>query len=356
MVAFTTILIATAAILYAVASPLLGGSSGRNALPSWFLNEEAGTNRVSVIDTLENSFNSIIPGHWNANRMHGSSDMSLDDDTVHGGATDPEPVAVPARAVSRPYRDSAPVAGKVFFDTPDGPRACSGTAVRDPARPGTSNLVWTAGHCVHKGAGGSWFRNIVFVPSYNDQGLAKAAAQRAPLSKIAPFGTWWADGVETSPQWISKGKDNGGPGAAFDFAVLHVRPPADASSLQESLGDAATVRFDVPAVTSISSVTVLGYPAAAPFSGEELFACQGRPSRLSVGTKDEPTMYRTGCTMTSGSSGGGWFSSSADGSFTLVSNTSIGGSNNTWIAGPYLGRQAQDTYTSVSERFSVSDQ
>ena len=53
---------------------------------------------------------------------------------------------------------------------------CSGTVVKDPRNPGKSNLVWTAGHCVHAGQAGGWYRNIVFVPAYNDKGKSAAAA------------------------------------------------------------------------------------------------------------------------------------------------------------------------------------
>ena len=51
-------------------------------------------------------------------------------------------------------------------------------------------------------------------------------------------------------------------------------------------------------------------------------------------------MYRIGCTMTGGSSGGGWFRM-VDGKTVLVSNTSIGPTDNTWLAGPQLGQGAK---------------
>ena len=70
---------------------------------------------------------------------------------------------------------------------------CSATVVEDPAHPGKSNLVWTAGHCVHAGKKGGWYRNIVFVPSYNDAGkTAAAAAERRRGREVAPYGVWWA--------------------------------------------------------------------------------------------------------------------------------------------------------------------
>ncbi|CAM5329610.1 trypsin-like serine peptidase [Streptomyces chartreusis] len=300
--------------------------------------------------------NPVVPGLWTPDRM--AEAESIDNPVANdlgedAGISDPEPRAVPAASEKTPYRDNAAVIGKLFFDTPDGPSVCSGSAVADPARPGASSLVWTAGHCVHAGANGTWFRNIVFVPSYNDEALEGAARGNASQGQVAPFGTWWADHAETSPQWIEQGGPSGGDGAAFDFAVLHVRPPdsSGATSLQETIGQAAPVWFDAPSATRIPAIKAWGYPAASPFDGERMFSCQDRPGRLSVNA-DQPTLYRIGCTMTGGSSGGGWFAQNTDGALALVSNTSIGPADNTWLAGPRLGADAKRVYGAVSDRFS----
>ncbi|MEU6603455.1 trypsin-like serine peptidase [Streptomyces flaveolus] len=202
------------------------------------------------------------------------------------------------------------------------------------------------------GAKGGWFRNVIFVPSYNNDGLSGTAERDAPLNQVAPFGTWWADWAETSPQWISEGTDVGGNGSPFDFAVLHVRPQSGTtSSLEEMIGGAAAVRFDAPEAVSLPTASVWGYPAEQPFDGNNMFSCRDRPGRLSV-SKKEPTLYRIGCTMTGGASGGGWFAPGLDGSLSLISNTSIGSTSHTWLAGPPLGRQAEKVYQTVSDRFA----
>jgi hypothetical protein len=54
--------------------------------------------------------------------------------------------------------------------------------------------------------------------------------------------------------------------------------------------------------------------------------------------------------MTGGSSGGGWFRV-VDGRTKLVSNTSIGPSDNTWLAGPQLGAGAKALYENMSEEY-----
>ncbi|MFE5894840.1 hypothetical protein ACFQ6E_38745 [Streptomyces sp. NPDC056462] len=242
------------------------------------------------------------------------------------GTTDPEPDPVPAQPQAATYHDNAAVMGKIFFDTPDGPSECSGTAVEDPARPGRWGLVWTTGHCVRGGAGGDWFRNIVFVPSYNNLGLEGAARQSAGEDRIAPFGTWWAS-------WAQR--------------------QGEAASLQEMIGQAAPVWFGAPSATRLNEMAAWGYPAEAPFDGEWGFSCRDRPGRLSIRLR-QPVLYRIGCTMTGGSSGGGWFARSTAGGLELVSNTSIGPTDNTWLAGPRLAESARELYPRVSDKVGSS--
>jgi hypothetical protein len=55
--------------------------------------------------------------------------------------------------------------------------------------------------------------------------------------------------------------------------------------------------------------------------------------------------------MTGGSSGGGWFARNTGGALALVSNTSVGPADNTWLAGPRLGAGAKEVYSAVSDRF-----
>ncbi|GAA0463664.1 hypothetical protein ABZ951_12550 [Streptomyces sp. NPDC046215] len=306
--------------------------------------------------------NPIIKGHWKPEMMKDarSSDKTLATQGAAGsapgasgdqGITDPEPSPVKAKSVALPYHRNAAPVGKVFFDSPQGHMVCSATVVKDPAHPGKSNMVWTAGHCVHSGKKGGWFRNIAFVPSYNDKGLPGSQVNTAPVQDVAPYGMWWADWAQTSGQWISQGAETGGAGAPYDFAVLHVKPEAGSGkSLEETVGNALTVDFDAPQVKSIRSMGAWGYPAAPPFDGQKMYDCIDKPGRLTI-EPSQPTMYRIGCTMTGGSSGGGWFAV-RDGKTVLVSNTSIGPSNSTWLAGPRLGPEAKGVYDALSRKFA----
>ncbi|MEV6550593.1 hypothetical protein AB0M57_18050 [Streptomyces sp. NPDC051597] len=294
--------------------------------------------------------NPVVDGLWGPERMAGATEgeRAFDGRHMPRGVSDPEPDAVPARPVARPYGDHEPTAGRLFFDTPKGPAACSGTVVRDPAHPGRSNLVWTAGHCVHSGKDGGWLRNIVFVPGFDKRGPTAAGASNS----AAPLGIWWADWAQTSQQWIDRGTAGAGAGAAFDFAVLHVRPAAGAvKSLEETAGAAADVGFDAELSGSRGPVDIVGYPAGRPFDGSSLFHCADRPGSFSVAA-EQPDMYRMGCTMTEGSSGGGWLVRRGDGGLVLVSNTSLGSRPAAWLAGPHLGADARRLLTEVSGRFA----
>ncbi|KUH37442.1 hypothetical protein ATE80_18090 [Streptomyces kanasensis] len=301
--------------------------------------------------------NPIIEDLWDPDRMREAEepDRPVDDGDLSGdeGVTDPTPRRVEATRVATPYHGSAPEAGKLLFDGPKGSMVCSATVVKDPAHPGKSNLVWTAGHCVHAGKNGGWYRNIAFVPSYNDKGLSTDRSEAATREDVAPYGVWWGDWAQTSEQWIDQGAPVGGQGAPYDFAVVHVTPEkgSGGKSLEETVGSALPVDFAAPAAAGIAEMEATGYPAAPPYDGEKLYRCADKPGRLSL-KAGQPTMYRIGCSMTGGSSGGGWVATGGNGEPALVSNTSIGPVTAGWLAGPRLGAEAKGVYTAVSEKFA----
>ncbi|MDK0522696.1 hypothetical protein [Streptomyces sp. ML-6] len=299
--------------------------------------------------------NPVIEGLWKPERMKSAKDpaktLAAGDVSGGQGVSDPEPAPVTAVREKTPYHDYAAPVGKVFFDSPEGSMVCSGTVVKDPENPGKSNLVWTAGHCVHAGSKGGWYRNIVFVPAYNDEGKSAAALKNAQPQEVAPYGAYWADWATTSGEWITGGGPTGGEGAPYDYAVLHVKPERGTKSLEETVGNALAVEFDAPEISRISGMGAWGYPAAPPYDGLIMHKCVDRPGRLSI-SPSTPAMYRIGCTMTGGSSGGGWFVKGRDGKSVLVSNTSIGPVTSGWLAGPQLGAGAEEVFTTMTDKFA----
>ncbi|MFE6977613.1 trypsin-like serine peptidase [Streptomyces sp. NPDC057682] len=327
-------------------------------LDQWKNGEWKNWDKDTWLREAKDFVNPIIEGLWDGDRMRDADkapEQPVDND-ISGdvGVTDPTPVPVRAVGVRTPLHDAAPESGKLFFDSPEGSMVCSATVVQDPAHPGKSNLVWTAGHCVHAGKKGGWYRNIAFVPSYNNTGLSiDELRKNPPKEKIAPYGVWWGSWAQTSQQWIDQGASVGGLGAPYDFAVLHVTPEkgSDGKSLEETVGSALPVDFNAPAVPKIAAMTATGFPAAPPYDGQKLYRCQDKPGRLSL-TEDDPTMYRIGCSMTGGSSGGGWVATGQDGKPALVSNTSIGPVTAGWLAGPRLGKEAKGVYDAVSKKYA----
>ncbi|MFE7621893.1 trypsin-like serine peptidase [Streptomyces sp. NPDC057496] len=299
--------------------------------------------------------NPVIEGLWKPERMKSAKDpaktMAAGDVSGGQGVSDPEPAPVTAVREKTPYHNYAAPVGKVFFDSPEGSMVCSGTVVKDPENPGKSNMVWTAGHCVHAGSKGGWYRNIVFVPAYNDEGKSAAALKNAQPQEVAPYGAYWADWATTSGEWITGGGPTGGEGAPYDYAVLHVKPERGTKSLEETVGNALEVEFDAPEISQISGMGAWGYPAAPPYDGLIMHKCVDRPGRLSI-SPSTPAMYRIGCTMTGGSSGGGWFVKGRDGKSVLVSNTSIGPVTSGWLAGPQLGAGAEEVFTTMTDKFA----
>lgn len=130
-----------------------------------------------------------------------------------------------------------------------------------------------------------------------------------------------------------------------------MKPENGGKSLEETVGNALAVDFNAPEAKDISAMGAWGYPAAPPFDGQLMNKCVDRPGRLSI-SPGTPTMWRIGCTMTGGSSGGGWFITGKNGKSELVSNTSIGPVTSGWLAGPRLGQGAEQLYKAMSTRFA----
>ncbi|MHC3394785.1 hypothetical protein ACLQ2E_35835, partial [Streptomyces lavendulocolor] len=130
----------------------------------WKNGEWRNWDRDTWLREAKDFVNPVIEGLWKPERMRSATSptktMAAGTATGDQGATDPEPRPVEAVAEEKPYHRNAAPVGKVFFDAPGGSMVCSATVVKDPKNPGRSNLVWTAGHCVHAGKEGGWYRNI----------------------------------------------------------------------------------------------------------------------------------------------------------------------------------------------------
>ncbi|WP_194891085.1 trypsin-like serine peptidase [Catenulispora pinisilvae] len=268
----------------------------------------------------------------------------------------PLPAPVAAHELPGPYTTgSGAVTGKLFFyrqgDANSGNYyVCSGTVIKSQ----NASLVWTAGHCVHDGKGGTWHLGMVFVPAF-DNSDGDPNVDPSDLSAYAPLGTFSAVHVWTSPEWVKTGDDHGGD-LAHDYAVIEVGRNADGQTLDSAIESAGAkpvpMWFNAP-TQQAPQISIRGYPAAEPFNGMSQWGCTADSVQLLNVAELGPDAkeYRAGCDLTGGASGGGWFAHApgqASGDVSLVTNTSVGSAHNAhggnWLAGPYLDANAKQLY------------
>lgn len=157
----------------------------------------------------------------------------------------PSPTVVPGRT-DVPARPVVPESARAHVVDPGSRLAvgalfsgdghyCSASVVDSPK----GNLVLTAAHCVHDGAGGGAFTNVTFEPGYHDG--------------TAPFGVWAVSQIFVAPGWEATSDPD------LDFAFLTVHQDGNPASL-ESLTGANRLGSDRGYT---NTVAVTGYPDSA---------------------------------------------------------------------------------------------
>lgn len=201
--------------------------------------------------------------------------------------------------------------GKVFFTMGGSNYVCSGTATTS----GNGDVVTTAGHCLNEGPG-AYATNFAFVPAYENG--------------ARPYGTWAAETLLTTTQWANSGDFNHDVG----FAVM-----AENSSGQSLTGVVSSypIAFNLGYGLAFDAY---GYPAATPYNGQTLWRCSGVAGRDTRGTTD----HRLPCSMTGGSSGGGWITS---GKLNSVNSFGYTGERDV-MYGPYFGNVEQSIYQAAA--------
>jgi V8-like Glu-specific endopeptidase len=146
---------------------------------------------------------------------------------------------------------------------------CSASVVHSPA----GDLVLTAAHCVHDGAGGGYYTDMVFEPGYHDG--------------VAPFGKWAVTQSFVAPGWAATSDPD------LDFAFLTVHQDGNPDSL-ESLTGADELGLDFGFT---NDVTLTGYPD----DGEVPVTCENTT------TQQDFYQLQMACTgFPQGTSGGPW--------------------------------------------------
>ena len=158
---------------------------------------------------------------------------------------------------------------------------CTGSVI-NAANKGT---VWTAGHCIHSGGGGTgnYFSNFIFVPDADNNS--------------EPWGRWTWKYANTTVGWQNSGNLH------YDVAAIAFNSQAAHGNLQDWTGSQGYKFNQGQAWTGVNT---FGFPQdgyqRTDFSGNDLWYCFGNTSR--VGTFDD--LIQINCDMHHGASGGPW--------------------------------------------------
>ena len=196
--------------------------------------------------------------------------------------------------------------GKVFFTLGGNDYVCSGTATTSANK----DVVTTAGHCLNEGPG-RYATNFAYVPAY-DNGAR-------------PYGTWVAENLYAPSSWATSGDFNHDVG----FAVMAEQGGKSLTEVTGSYPIAFNRGYGL-------SFDAFGYPAAKPYNGQDLWKCSGVAGRDTRGTTD----HRLPCSMTGGSSGGGWITG---GVLNSVNSFGYKGEKDV-MYGPYFGDVEQTVF------------
>jgi hypothetical protein len=170
--------------------------------------------------------------------------------------------------------------GKVFFtnQTNHLNYVCSATVVNSEGR----DTVWTAGHCVHGGAGGTWHANWTFAPNYHNG--------------VDPYyGLWTANQLWTRTAWASSSDLTEDMGVA----IMNTRNGYHIVNYTGGQGIAWNYSKNYYAYD-------FGYPQAPPFDGTKLIGCVGTTFPEWVFLWWSADTIGLHCDMTGGASGGAW--------------------------------------------------
>ncbi|MEU6603384.1 hypothetical protein ABZ944_41215, partial [Streptomyces flaveolus] len=96
-----------------------GSTAGQSRLQTWLSQGWKDWSASAWHRKPGDFYNPTIKGHWSPDRMSDSTDpdMSMGDAATGAGVSDPEPRPVPAHPTTPPYHFTAPMVGKVFFDS-----------------------------------------------------------------------------------------------------------------------------------------------------------------------------------------------------------------------------------------------
>ena len=289
--------VAGAALGTALTLAALAGAPGATAAPS-----DTGVERHAAATTKAEQ--QRVRDYWTPARMKAAIPMEKAKQFTKGKPgtnTGAEAVQVPA--------DSR--FGKVYFTLGNANYVCSGTATSST----NGDVVTTAGHCVNEGPG-DYATNFAFVPAY--------------WNGDRPYGTWVAETLLTTSQWANQGDFDHDVG----FAVMAEQGGQSLTQATGSFPIAFNLGYNL-------TFDAYGYPAARPYDGQTLWKCSGTATIDTTGSSAD---HRLPCTMTGGSSGGGWITG---GKLNSLNSFGYRGEKDV-MYGPYFGNTEQAVYNAAA--------
>ncbi|AEA28983.1 hypothetical protein Psed_6915 (plasmid) [Pseudonocardia dioxanivorans CB1190] len=253
---------------------------------------------------------------------------------------------VPADSTHRPALDAAAAAGAGGDDSRGAlyraPRSasvgqllsattsCTATVVGSR----TGNVAVTAAHCVYWPAAGPMAAELPGPPGWLP--LGQLIPGRA--GDTTPYGRWPVQRAWVDPRWTQTGDPT------FDVAFLRLAP-RDGRSVAAVAGS-QTITFTRP--TPGAPVTVLGYPAEAPFDGLSLRRCASSAVTIN---HDQWGALQMPCAMTPGASGGPWLTrfDPATGAGTVTAVTSYVDRTSGRLSGIPIGGFAAALYQAADQ-------
>lgn len=204
--------------------------------------------------------------------------------------------------------------GAVFSLTGRRHHFCTGSVVDSPHR----NLVITAAHCVHGGAGGDYRAGLAFAPGFR--------------GGTAPAGMWQVRSIVVAPGWAQTSD------ISADVAFL-VLEPLDGRNVQDVVGGNPLGVDRTP-----GPVRLVGYPSTA----DSPVSCGGTVEQLDSG---QLRVYCPG--MSSGTSGGPWLAdaeaSGAGSVVGVIGGYESGGTSADVSYSSPFGQQVAELYRQAGE-------
>jgi hypothetical protein len=218
--------------------------------------------------------------------------------------------------------------GKVLFTMAGTNYVCSASVVQDGVA--GRALAMTAGHCLYDDAKDAFATNWLFIPAFDLSPTFTCGS--------TTFGCWTASALVTTSQWAASDFNHD-----IGFAVLG--SGGKAGSQVDDVVGAQAVAFNTIHPTQVYA---FGYPAATPYTGNDLVYCAGKDA---LDTYGGSTDYSISCKLNGGSSGGPWFRdfnpTTGTGTLTSVNSFTYRGLKDRMF-GPYLGTVEQAAYTTAT--------